>query len=118
MGETDTIERAEVVAGRRRGGSVLNAFIVQRPGGGAHLYVRVSWVQGRAYFRIRTWRNNYGDRVFKSLDAAVRYCRGLGVDGKIPVYLENDPELAQYASFGGGDHRAHFDVRLSGDELG
>lgn len=101
----ESIEPAEIVKQQKKGGQVLNAIIVERTEGGCVIYVRVSWTRGRAFRLLGTWRGKSGDRTFQHVESAVRLVRRMGINTKICVYREDDPELALVAAVGGGRDR-------------
>jgi hypothetical protein len=96
-GSAIRFEEADLQVSIRQGGSVVGALVVERRAREYVVYLRASWMRGRAYGVLRTWRGHGGDRVFKSLDVAFRFVRRFGFMGRITVYPAGDPELRQFA---------------------
>ena len=94
----ESIEPGDIAKHRKKGGEVLGALIVERADGRHVIYVRVSWTRGRAYRLLGTWRGKGGDRSFLHLESAVRLIRRMGINSKICLYREDDPELALVAA--------------------
>jgi hypothetical protein len=90
-------EEADLQSSIRLGGTVAGALVVERRPGAYVVYLRASWIRGRAYGVLRTWRGHGGDRVFKSLDVVFRFVRRFGFTGRVTVYPAGDPELAQFS---------------------
>ena len=97
------LEEAELRAGLKQGGAVLGAFIVERQGGGYAVYLRTDWIRGRKFRVVQTWRSREGDRIFKSVDVAMRFIRRFDFCGRVTIYPEGDRELAQFAGLGSAD---------------
>ena len=93
----DALEEADLRTALKDGGQILGAFIVVR----GHpevfvVYLRCSWLRGRSFRIIKTWRGYSGDRTFKNLDASWRFVRRFDFLGRITVYPVGDPELRQF----------------------
>ena len=96
MGEA--FEEADLRAGLNKGGAVVGAFIVERTASkGFVVYLRTDWVRGRGFRLIQTWRAHQGDRLFKSVDVALRFIRRYGFTGRVTIYPAGDPELRLFA---------------------
>jgi hypothetical protein len=82
--------------GLQDGGEILGAFIVARSDENLVVYVRGSWVHGRGFRIIRSYRGATGDRRFKKLDSAWSFIKKFGYDGHITIYPAGDPKLHQF----------------------
>ena len=89
----EAMEGADLRAGLDEGGAIVGALIVARAENCFVVYMRPSWVRGRGFRIVKTWRGSQGDRTFKSLDSAWRYVRRFKFSGRITVYPRHDPEL-------------------------
>ncbi len=94
MGEV--FEEADIRMGLQDGGEILGAFIVARSDENLVVYVRGSWVHGRGFRIIRSYRGSTGDRKFKKLDSAWSFIKKFGYDGHITIYPSGDPKLQQF----------------------
>ena len=94
MGEV--FEEADIRMGLSDGGEILGAFIVARSEGDLVVYVRGSWVHGRGFRIIRSYRGRTGDRLFKKLDSAWSFIKKFGYSGHITIYPAGDPKLWQF----------------------
>ena len=101
FGLAASLKEAEVRAGIKVGGDVLGAFIVELAAGGFLVYLRCSWIHGRQFRVLRTWRDLRGDRVFDRIEGAYYFIRRLPYDGVITIYPEGDRHLARFSIVGG-----------------
>jgi hypothetical protein len=92
----EVFEEADIRMGLSDGGEILGAFIVARSGGDLVVYVRGSWVHGRGFRIIRSYRGRTGDRLFKKLDSAWSFIKKFGYSGHITIYPAGDPKLWQF----------------------
>jgi hypothetical protein len=92
----DALEESDLRAGLKDGGQVLGAFIVARSEEEFVIYMRASWLRGRGFRIVRTWRGASGDRTFKSLQSAWCFVHKFDFFGRVTVYPAGDVELRQF----------------------
>ncbi len=91
-------EESDLRAGLKAGGRILGGIIVARGSPPEFVvYVRCSWLRGRSFRLIRSWRGTSGDRSFKSLDSAWQFFQKFEFTGRITVYPAGDPGLRSFA---------------------
>ncbi len=93
----DALEESHLRAGIAAGGQVLGAFIVIRGEAEIVVYLRCSWLHGRGFKIIKSYRSHSGDRTFRRLDTAWNFTREFGLAGAVMVYPSGDPDLAAFA---------------------
>jgi hypothetical protein len=88
-------EEADLRARLRDGGYVLGAFIVARSEEEFVVYIRGTWLRGRGFRIVRTWRG-VSDRTFRNLQSAWCFVRKFDFFGHVTVYPAGYPELRQF----------------------
>jgi hypothetical protein len=92
----EVFEEADIRMGLSEGGEILGAFIVARGDEDMVVYMRGSWVHGRGFRIIRSYRGWAGDRSFKKLDSAWSFIKKFGYSGHVTIYPAGDPKLRQF----------------------
>jgi hypothetical protein len=92
----EVFEEADIRMGLKDGGEILGAFIVARSDEDLVVYLRGSWVHGRGFRIIRSYRGWTGDRSFKKLDSAWAFIKKFGYAGHVTIYPVGDPKLRQF----------------------
>jgi hypothetical protein len=82
--------------GLKDGGEIVGAFIVVRSNKEHVVYMRGSWVLGRAFRLIHYYRGWAGHRSFKKLESAWAYIQKFGYTGHVTVYHAGDPRLRRF----------------------